>query len=168
MHLPLPQMFRCKLAVSFREGVSMHLAKLCYFTDQWIYLKFSMSKFPGYPKSGPKIGGPKSKKSSTSDLNIFHTRFTRLKLPQLPGSTTDLPRGCLENDDFPSWIWFAKFSGGEYRQNQFKWKQTIGNLKLTASLQFTPENGCLKTSLSFWDGLFSGTAYITKPNQTLS
>ena len=115
------------------------------FPTNGIYLKFSMSKFPGYPKSGSKIGGPKSKKSSTSDLNIFHTRFTRLKLPQLPGSTTDLPRGCLGNWRFSVVDGFLqKFPVGEYRQNQFKWKQTIGNLKLTASLQFTPENGCLE------------------------
>ena len=108
-----------------------------------IYLKFSMSKCPGYPKSYQNWGA-QVVYVATSDLNIFHTRFTRLKLPQLPGSTTDLPRGCLGNWQAPSWMVFCKKKGWEYRPNQFKWKQTIGNLKLTASLQFTPENGCLE------------------------
>ena len=120
---------RCKLAVSFREGVSMHLAKLCYFTDQWDSPEIFEVQISWLSKKLPKLGGP-SRKNVPHLISTFFTPGSHA----LSCPSYQVPRQIyLEILEKIRW---------EYRPNQLKWKQTMGNLKLTD--EFTPENGCLE------------------------
>ena len=118
-----------------------------------IYLKFSMSKFPGDPKSGPKIGGSQVEKKFQHLTSTFFTPGSRA----LSCPSYQVPRQIYLEDvwEMTSSVvdgFLQKFPGGEYRPNQFKWKQTIGNLKLTASLHMKMD--AWKTRIPF------GTAYF--------